>query len=76
MPAGKPLKQRVGQDLTEFMECGSVRVRITQLRFDLHLQHRQTRKRDDKEVAKQLASSKQNLPLKLITILAWQDEGT
>ena len=58
-----------------YMECGSVRVRITQLRFDVHLQHGHTRKCDDKEVAKRLASLKQNPPLKLITILALQDEG-
>ena len=76
VPAGKPLKQRIGQDLTEYMERGLVRVRVTQLRFDVHLQHGQTRKRDDKEVAKQLASLKQNPLLKLITIVAWQDEGT
>ena len=74
--AGKPLKQRVGKDLTEYMERGSVRVRITQPRFDVHLQHGQMRKRDDKAVAKWLASLKQNAPPKLITILAWQEEGT
>ena len=58
------------------MELGSVTVRITQLRLDVHLQHGQTRKRDDKEVAKRLASLKRNPPLKSITILTWQDEGT
>ena len=76
VPAGKPLKQRVGHDLTECMERGSVRVRITQLRFDVHLQHGQARKSDDKEVVKRLASLKQNPPTKLVAILAWQDEGT
>ena len=73
---GKPLKQRVGQDLKKYMERGSVRVRIAQLQFDVHLQHGQTRKGDGNEVAKRLAPLKQNPPLKLITILAWQDEGT
>ena len=58
VPTGKPLKQRLGQALTEYMERGSVRVLITHLRFDVHLQHGQTSKRDDKEVAKRLASLK------------------
>ena len=70
VPASKPLKQRVGQDLTEYMECGSVKVRITQLQFDVHLQHGQTRKRHVKEVTKRVASLKQNPPPKLIDILA------
>ena len=76
LPAGKPLKQRVGQDPTNYMERGSVRVLITQLRFDVQLQHGQTRKRDDKEVAKRLASLKHNPPLTLIIIVPWQDDGT
>ena len=59
------------------MERGSVRVWITQLYFDVPLQHGQTRKprkRDDKEVANRLMSLKHNL--QLITIRAWQDERT
>ena len=48
MRAGKPLKQRVGQDLLECMERGWVKVQTTQLRFDVHVQHGQTGTRDDK----------------------------
>ena len=39
MPECEPLKQRVGHNLTEYIERGSVRVRIAHLLLDVHLQH-------------------------------------